>query len=415
MSVANIESSEKVLEFSPQSIQRLQKAVIALLLAVAILVVLGNIMVFSTTSVLSIRTADRLGTESAAFTVASRHLLFTGFGIIGGFFLSKVPGHWYKKFAYPIFLLGIALQTLVIFIGKDVAGNKNWLVLGPIQIQPSEFLKLATIVWLAAILGAMNDEKLNSVRYLALPVGGLAFAAGIVVLPGDMGTGLIFAIIGAGMLWLGGMNALHYALLAAGVGLAGGMVLTLRSSRISRVSEYFKNLTSIPDTVAATQADHALFAFGTGGLTGTGLGASKEKWRDLREAHTDFIFAIIGEELGLFGALAVVLLFIAIAWALYQIVKYHPDRFGKLLAAGAAIWICGQGLLNMSVVTGLLPVFGVPLPFISQGGSAIMAAIFLVGVVISVTQMVPGVRSKSRTSAGLAYRAKALIRRRREA
>ncbi|MDY5585383.1 MAG: FtsW/RodA/SpoVE family cell cycle protein [Arcanobacterium sp.] len=413
MSVSTIESNEKVLEFSPHSRQRLQQAVIALFLAVSVLVVLGNIMVFSTTSVLSIRVADQIGADSAAFTVALRHLMFTGIGVFGGFFLSKIPGSWYQRFAYPIFFLGLALQTLVIFIGKDVAGNKNWLVIGSIQIQPSEFLKLATIVWLAAILGAMSYEQLNTPKYLTLPVGGLAIAAGIVVAPGDMGTGLIFALIGAGMLWLGGMNTLYYALLAAFVGLAGGAVLTLRSSRISRVSEYLNNLTSLPDTVNATQADHALFAFGTGGLTGTGLGASKEKWRDLREAHTDFIFAIIGEELGLFGALAVVLLFLTIAWSLYQIVKYHPDRFGRLVAAGGAIWICGQALLNMSVVTGLLPVFGVPLPFISQGGSAIMAALFMVGVIVSVTHMAPGVRNKNRASVGLAYRAKALIRKKR--
>ncbi len=399
-------------EVSGEQKLAIQRGLIAVIVAVTALVILGNIMVFSATSVISIRDADLSSAQVATYAVAFRHGLFTVVGVTIGVLLARFPFHLYYRFAFPILLLGLVLQGLVLPFGKDVNGNKNWLALtSSIQIQPSEFLKLAAIVWMAAILAKFSVNDRRTVIKWILPVTGMLLATSLVVYPGDMGTGLIFALVTAGLMWLGGVRKFYFLGAAAAVALLVGVVAGTSSSRIVRITEFFHNFTTMPDIHTPTQADHALFAFGTGGIFGVGLGASKEKWRDLREAHTDFIFAIIGEELGMLGALAVVGIFLLLAWGILQIVLYHPSRFAKLFVSGAGLWLVGQAFLNMAVVSGLLPVFGVPLPFISQGGSAIMAGLFTVGVIVSAAYAVPGVRSEIKIRANIIHRTKTLVRR----
>ncbi|WP_353066521.1 FtsW/RodA/SpoVE family cell cycle protein [Arcanobacterium hippocoleae] len=279
-----------------------------------------------------------------------------------------------------------------------------------VQIQPSEFLKLAMVVWLAHMLALISGRAAKNFRSFVPALAGFILAVLEIILPGDMGTALIVVMIGAGMAWLAGIGLRVIGFGALGAMMLAGVFVAIAPSRLARVASFLNNLWELPDTHAPTQSDFAQFAFGTGGINGAGIGAGKEKWLSLREAHTDFIFAVIGEEIGLIGTLIVVSLFLLMGWSFLRLTLNNPTRFGQLLTAGAGLWICGQGLLNMMVVVGLLPVFGVPLPFISQGGSAIMANLMMVGVTVSIARGVPGVHENRKVSAGLAARTKAVLK-----
>ncbi|MFC5369925.1 FtsW/RodA/SpoVE family cell cycle protein [Arcanobacterium bovis] len=388
-----------------------QKSVITVIVTSLILLVIGILMVFSATSASSIRAIDRYGNDIVLFSVAIKQVIWAVAGVGGAVLLAFLPYRFIERLCHVIFAGACVLQLAVIFFGKEVAGNTNWLRIGGFQLQPSEFLKLAVIVWLAHMVGRLRVPQMEDLHALAWPAGGIGIATGLVLLPGDMGTSIIYVLIGLGILWLGGLPVKYLGMVfGAGVIGAAGLI-AIQPSRLSRVSDYFNNLFSMPDISNPTQVEFAQFAFGTGGWSGLGIGAGKEKWRDLKEAHTDFIFAVIGEELGLFGSIIIVVLFLMLAWAFLRLIVNHPFRYGQLVCAGAGLWICGQALLNMCVVTGLLPVFGVPLPFLSQGGSALMATLFMIGVVISCALGVPGVKESLRVRPVLVHRARAVLRR----
>lgn len=209
---------------------------------------------------------------------------------------------------------------------------------------------------------------------------------------------------------MAGMRNRYLVAVGAFGAFGAAMLVAAQPYRLRRVSDFFSNFFALPDIVAPTQAEFAQFAFGSGGVAGVGLGAGKEKWGDLAEAHTDFIFAVIGEELGLFGTITVVLLFLMIGWAFLQLARNMHTRYGQLVVVGAALWICGQAFLNMCVVTGILPVFGVPLPFISQGGSSMLGVMIINGVVISCARSVPGVREALSIKSGFVRKARAVVR-----
>lgn len=384
------------------------------LLAVATisLVILGVLMVYSATAATSIRAQD-INPEVGVFSTATKQALSAGIGIVGALILGfGIPYDFYRNMALPILLLGYGLQGAVIAIGGEgVGGNNNWLNIGGFSLQPSEFLKLATIIWLASALSRLDVEEVRSWSSVWLPCAGLVGSIVLVIAGKDMGTSLIFVLIGAGMIWMAGLSIRQIVFPAVLVVLFAGMLVAANPSRLARIGQYFENLFVLPDTVTPTQSDYALFGFGTGGFTGVGIGAGKEKWNDLKAAHTDYIFAVVGEELGLVGVLAVIALIAALAWAIFRIALNHPDRFGQLVCTGAGLWLCGQALANMLVVTGLLPVFGVPLPFLSMGGSSMLAALFMVGVVFSCGLGVPGVHEALQVRSRIARQARALVRR----
>ncbi|USR80030.1 FtsW/RodA/SpoVE family cell cycle protein [Arcanobacterium pinnipediorum] len=386
----------------------------SLLLMVAsslMLIAIGVFMVFSATAPSSISAVAHDPTTQL-FSVALRQLIFAVIGIIGAIVLALIPFQFFKRISPVLLLLGLFLQSLVLLQdGEGVAGNNNWLRIGNAALQPSEFLKLAMIIWLAMMLSRLSLAEIQTYKTIVIPALGFGISIGVVVLGGDVGTGLIFVLIGAGLFWLSGMRARQLVPLAFIFGFAGTILVVIRPSRLYRVGDYLANLFTLPGTITPTQSDYALFAFGSGGVTGAGIGAGKEKWRDLAEAHTDFIFAVIGEELGLIGVVTVILLFLALGWSLLRIAMNHRDRYAQLLAVGAALWLCGQAFANMWVVTGLLPVFGVPLPFVSMGGSSMMATVWMLGVVAATTMDVPGVKESLTVRRGLVRQARALIRR----
>ncbi|WHU59236.1 FtsW/RodA/SpoVE family cell cycle protein [Trueperella pyogenes] len=387
----------------------IQRALIVMLVSTAALTIIGVVMVFSATAPSSIRAANA-NPDVKLFSIATHQALTTLVGIVGLIVMALIPYNVTRKFVHVLLTLGLGLQVAVLIQGGGVAGNNNWLSVGGITVQPSEFIKIALVLWLAHMLARLPLKEVESPITLWIPAAGFFASVGLVVGGGDVGTALIFMLLGGGLFFLAGMRVKHLGIVMFAGSLVAGLLVAAKPSRLRRVGEYFSDLFAMPDTIAPTQTEFAQFAFGTGGITGAGIGAGKEKWRDLSEAHTDFIFAVIGEELGLLGALTVIALFIALGWALIEICRKHPTRYGQLMAAGAVLWLCGQAFANMFVVTGLLPVFGVPLPFISMGGSSMLATLAMIGCVASAALAVPGVRESWRVRGSLVQRIRTLVR-----
>lgn len=367
------------------------RALVGLIVSVIILLLLGVVMVFSATSAETISDVWANSADNKLFSVATNQLIIMAASLVICVIIAALPYRLIERLSYWALVLGLGLQAAVLFVGEEINGNTNWLVIGPVSIQPSELLKAAMIVWLAHMLARLSNEEVKHLHALVMPAVGLALAVGLVLLGKDMGTALIYILIAGGMLWLAGMRNM-YVVAVCGVGaFAAALLVAVEPSRLRRISDFTSGFFSIPDTIDITQIEFAQFAFGSGGLAGVGLGASKEKWSDLAEAHTDFIFAIIGEELGLLGSLTVVFLFLMLGWSFVQLAVNMNTRYGQLVTIGAGLWICGQGFANMCVVVGLLPVFGVPLPFLSQGGSSMLGVLIIVGVVVGCALRVPGV------------------------
>jgi cell division protein FtsW len=259
-----------------------------------------------------------------------------------------------------------------------------------LQLQPSEFAKLAMIVWAADVL-ARKDKLLDQPKHLLvpfLPVTGLLIM--LVVFQGDAGTAVVMAGIVAGVLWIVGAPMRIFASIGI-VGLLGVVFLFVTSP--NRMTRLFAFLNPTADQSGANlQSTVAMQGIASGGWWGVGLGASRQKWGSLPEAHTDFIFAVIGEELGLFGSLAVLGLFLVLGFAGLRIASRSDDKFSRYLAAGITSWFMVQALINLGVVLRLLPIAGVPLPLLSYGGSALMSNLIAVGVLITCARNEPAAR-----------------------
>ena len=393
----------------------MHRSIIGVVISTFFLQVLGVVMVYSATTPSSIRALESLSEVGAsAFRVANQHLILVLVGLVLAAIAAWLPVQLYLVAANVLFGLGLLLQSLIFVTsgGSAAGGNMNWLVLGSFRFQPSEFLKLATIVWIAAWLSQLRPEQ-KSIRDFMMPAGVGALVALLSVLAGgDLGTGLIFMMFTAGMVWLADIPWKYLGTLALAGGLGVAVLVLVQSSRAGRFAQYFAHLFGGPNPMEPTQPDFALWAFGSGGLGGSGLGAGAEKWPgNLAEAQTDYIFAVVGEELGLLGCLVVVGMFCLLGWSLFQICRNHPSPFARLVVGGVGIWLVGQAMANMMVVTALLPVFGVPLPFMSQGGTAAIACLLAVGVCISAARAVPGVKESFQVRSNLAYRARAVLKR----
>lgn len=389
----------------------IRQSILLIITATLILTVLGIVMVFSATSVSSISMAFVTDDPSLRFYEAQRQLMFATVGLVLLPIAAIIPARFYKGLVWPIYFVGVLLQLLVLTpLGLGEGGNTNWILVGGVALQPSEFLKLASGLWLAVMLGRLTRADMSNPRRVLLPAGAGAAGALVAVLAGqDMGTAIIYVIMFAVAFWIAGIPGRWFAVAGLFVGLAAVVLAALQSSRLNRIVDYFQNVFMTPDIHEPTQADYAMWAFGTGGVGGVGLGASREKWNYLPEAHNDFIFAVIGEELGFFGALAVIVLYIVLGAGFVRIIIHHDTLWVRYFTAMIAMWLVGQAILNMMVVAGVLPVFGVPLPFISQGGSAMIACLLAVGVVISAALSQPGV-ARSLRLPRMSYRSTATLR-----
>ena len=353
--------------------------------AVALLVALGLVMVLSSSSISSLQDTD----GASPYAIFLNQARFALIGLPLAWLASRLPVAFYKRFAWPAVIGAGGLQVLVLLVGKEVYGNRNWLPLpGGQQIQPSEFAKLALAVWLGVVL-ARKQALLHQWAHVLVP--GVVVAGGVVglvLLGQDLGTGLIILVLVAGALFVAGVPMRFFAVAFVVVGLVVWQVAILSPSRVRRISVFFS---AECDTQGACyQTTRGTFGLATGGLAGIGLGESREKWSYLPMAHNDFILAIIGEELGLLGTLLVLALFGVLAVALTRVVRRHSDPFVQITTGAIGAWVLGQAIINIAVVVGLLPVIGVPLPLVSAGGSALVTTMTAMGVVLSFARSEPG-------------------------
>ncbi|PCG82683.1 putative lipid II flippase FtsW, partial [Streptomyces sp. WZ.A104] len=320
--------------------------------------------------------------------------------VIGGALMliaARMPVKLHRALAYPLLMVTAFLMVLVQVpgIGMSVNGNQNWLSLGgSFQLQPSEFGKLALILWGADLLARKQDKRLlTQWKHMLVPLVPVAFMLlGLIMLGGDMGTAIILAAILFGLLWLAGAPTRLFAGVLGFAAVIAFLLIWTSPNRMSRLS--CMGIVGEPDPEdGCWQAAHGIYALASGGWFGSGLGASVEKWGQLPEPHTDFIFAITGEELGLAGTLSVLALFAALGYAGIRVAGRTEDPFVRYAAGGVTTWITAQAVINIGAVLGLLPIAGVPLPLFSYGRSALLPTMFAVGLMIAFAREDPAAKA----------------------
>lgn len=351
------------------------------------LVALGLVMVLSASSV------ESYAESGSSWVIGQRQAIFVAVAVPIMLVASRVPARWFRRLAIPLLVLAFVLLVLVLVpgIGVSVNGNQNWInVAGPFRIQPAELAKLALVVWGADLL-TRKRKLLHQPKHVLIPlIPVAALIVGLVLLGGDLGTSLILMAIVAGLLFVAGAPLRMFIGLAAPVMLVIGYMTIERSARLSRLQSFLDPFADYEGS--GWQAAHSMFALASGGWWGVGLGASREKWGTLPEAHTDFIFAIIGEELGLVGTITVMLLFAALILGALRIALAADDLFVRFAAGGMVVWIGVQMIINIGGVLSVIPITGVPLPLVSYGGSALLATMFGIGMLLSFARDLPGAR-----------------------
>jgi cell division protein FtsW len=347
-----------------------------LLISTSALLGLGLLMVLSASSVYSLRD------NGSAFELAVRQSVFAAVGVVLATFALRLPRVFWQRVSPVALIAVLVLLVLVLIFGTEVGGQRNWLVLyGPIRMQPSEFAKLALILWVPYVLSS-KEQTAQRWRHLLIPVAiGAGLTIVLVLLERDLGTPMVMVPIVLAMLWAAGAPKFVFVITTAS-GLAGIWLLTILTPY--RRERFTSWLDPWSDPLGSgMQAVHGQLALGSGGLLGQGLGASKEKWGSLPAAHTDFIMGIIGEELGLVGSLAVLLAISAIVWACLQVALRTQDPFVRYVSVGVAAWIGVQSIVNVGAVIGALPITGVTLPLVSYGGSSLIPTLVGIAVVMS--------------------------------
>jgi cell division protein FtsW len=338
----------------------------------------GLIMVASASAVDSYKETD-----NAALTFMRQGAyVLVGFGFL--FLLSNLKLSVYRRLAPPALLVMLVVQLVTAFFGVEINGNRNWLDIGFTNIQPAEFLKVALIVALALQLAQLNQDPETDKQIWFMVLGVSAAALVLVALVGrDLGTGVVIGITLMAIFLFAGMPLSRWLGLSALIVMAAVAAIMSSASRRIRFEAWLNPDGADPMGVM-WQFEKGTWALAAGGFWGTGLGRSKLKWSWIPEVENDFIFAVIGEELGLLGAIFVIALFFALAMTLFAIAKQQTNAFSRNVVAGVMVWISMQAFINIGVVLGLFPVLGVPLPLISAGGSSTIATLAGIGIVLAV-------------------------------
>ena len=350
-----------------------------LLLAVGTLTAFGLVMVFSASEV-----QGWLWFHNAAYYF-ERQLIWLALGVVLLWASAHIDYHRLRPLAWPLGLVAVGLLILVLLphFGVEVNGARRWLRLGPLQMQPAELAKIAAIVFMALWL-ERHRERLGSLENGVVPFLALmGLLTLLVILERDLGTTLIMAGILLAQFLVAGGRKRHVLLLALIIGLCVYMFIRMEPYRLHRILAFFDPWSDPLNT--GFQAIQSVVALGSGGFAGVGLGQSIQKYQWLPFAHTDFIFAIVGEETGLIGTSAVLGLFALFTYRGYRVALKAPDAFGSLLACGVTTWIAFQALINIAAVTVTLPTTGIPLPFISYGGSSLAITLLAVGILVNVS------------------------------
>ncbi|WP_044896120.1 stage V sporulation protein E [Bacillus alveayuensis] len=351
-----------------------------LLLTTLLLLTFGLIMVYSASAIWASYKFDD------SFFFAKRQLLFAGLGVLSMFFLMNVDYWTWRTWAKLLLIVCFILLVAVLIPGVGMVrnGSRSWIGIGAFSIQPSEFMKLAMIAFLAKFLSE-NQKKITSLKKGLVPALSLVFLAfGIIMLQPDLGTGTVMVGTCMTMIFIAGARISHFIGLGL-IGLAGFAALIISAPyRIKRITSF---LDPWQDPLGSGfQIIQSLYAIGPGGLFGLGLGQSRQKFFYLPEPQTDFIFAILAEELGFIGGTLILLLFSLLFWRGVRVALGAPDLFGSFLALGIIAMIAIQVIINIGVVTGLMPVTGITLPFLSYGGSSLTLMLMAIGVLLNISR-----------------------------
>jgi cell division protein FtsW len=338
----------------------------------------GLVMVLSSSTVASINTA---GTPWSLF---EKQLMWTAIGAVCCFIAIRLPIARIRQLSKPLLLIVIVLLGLVFFpaFGSTVGGSSRWIDLGPLQIQPSEFAKLALVLFLSD-LAVRRQKARDEFKAIFIPaLLALGVLALLIIKQPDLGTAIVLTCIAASVLFAAGVRRRTLLVVVGTLSLAGIVLATDQTYRRERFLAFMHPMANASGS--GYQLAQSLIALGSGHLTGSGIGGSVAKWNLLPNAWTDFIFAIVGNELGLLGGIAVIVAFAAFAYFGLRIARRTPDRFSSLLAVGITAWIVSQAFINIGGVEGALPETGVPLPFISSGGSSLVVALVAVGLLYNI-------------------------------
>ena len=354
---------------------------------VMLLVTTLGLAIFGCIMVLSASSVTMISQGQSPFSQVSSQIMFLVLGVLAMAGITRIPvGVYHKKFVvYAMLATALVMQLAVVVVGVEVNGNRNWLKLGPVQIQPSEFSKLAIIMWLAWVYSRHGDISRSIWRTLFPSIYGVGALVLLIMLGGDMGTAMVYGFIFVGMMWLAGAS--RSSLLKIGSAFAALALVGVLSSanRVARIFGVWGSCTN----ANCDQANSGEVALTTGGFLGVGLGQSRQKYNYLAEAHNDYIFAIIGEELGLLGTLAVLLLYVGLVYCAVRIMLRTTDPLVRLATGGIMIWLTSQAIINMGMVSRILPVIGVPLPFVSYGGSSLLSSLFAAGLLLAFARQTP--------------------------
>lgn len=351
------------------------------LLAVTMFILALGLIIVSSASAPE---ALRLTNGANVFHFGIRQLIFAVIGLAIMGLTMKFPYHNWKKFSLWLVISSLVLLILVLFVAKDVKGAARWLDLGFTKFQPSEYAKLSIILILAHYLAAIKREITNGVLGICIPLFMVGVVCFLILLEPDLGTTIVIFLTFMIMLYVAGARMSHLGILCL-LGLVGGTLLVLlepyRAQRLVAFVDPWKDPQG-----DGWQIIQSLYALGSGGPFGMGLGMGRQKFNYLPESHTDYIFSILGEELGLIGTVTVLVLFFMIAWRGFKIAISARDIYGRTLAAGIAASLVFQGILNIAVVTSSIPVTGITLPFLSYGGSSLLICLLSIGILLNISK-----------------------------
>jgi len=378
---ANVTSIAKMRAAARDRAERIKvnnRTATTLLMLVVVLVVIGLGATQSASSAVAIeQAADR-------FYFFKRQLVGVGLGTVALLVTSRIPYQFYRKIAIPFFLVSVSLLVAVLIVGPVIGGARRWLPVAGITFQPSELAKVAVVFSLAYLL-EKKHKLVDRFGHFLVPVVFIVGTVALLVMKQpDLGTVIVIGAAALAVILASDAPLRYVAFLGIMAILAVAVLSFSDEYRVDRIVGFLDPWgTSSGEGYQLVQSYYAL---SNGGIFGVGLGASRARWFYLPNAHTDFIFAIIGEETGLIGALTVIGLFVVLALAGWMVASRAPDRFGRMVAAGITVWLSFQALVNIGGVLGVLPITGIALPFISFGSTALIASMAALGVLVNISQ-----------------------------
>ncbi len=353
-----------------------------------ILLAIGLVMVLSASGVSALRDFDD------SYYFLKRQAMFVGLGLVVAAVVARTPMRVIRLAAWPLIVgsVGLLLLTYVPGFGVEVNGSTNWLDFGgPFRVQHSDLAKLALVVWGAHVY-AGKGRRIAEMWHLAVPMWlGAGAVVALTVGQRDLGTAIVLSAIVLGLMWVAGVPGWLMMAMGSVGAVIGGYFVWTEEYRRDRILSFLDPFADRLDT--GYQAVASIYAFGSGGWWGAGLGASKQKWGRLPEAHTDFIYAVIGEELGLVGSVVVLALLLVLAYAGLRIATKATDRFVRLAVGAVMTWILVQSVINLGATLGVMPITGVPLPLVSYGGASMVIGLAGLGIVLAAARTDPAVRA----------------------